>query len=368
MGVSFVMNKNSMLLAINPGSTSTKLAVYQREKLIFKETIKHNDDELINFPSIASQVDYRFDLLIKSLEKHQINIEQLFAVVGRGGFLKPLPSGTYIVDKVMIDDLKNARFGEHASNLGAIMAYKLAGLYNIPAYIVDPVVVDEFEELARLSGIPDLERKSHVHALNIKAVSRKVANQLGKPYESFNFVVAHLGGGISIVAHKKGRIIDVNNANNEGPYSPERAGGLPAFQLAKLCYSGKYSEQEMLGMLSKEGGFFAYLGTKNAMEVEERAEQGDAEAKLVLDGMIYQIAKEIGAMSAVLDGNVDGIILTGGLSYSKYIVEEVSKKTRFISKIYVVPGEEELESLAFGALRILESKEEPKNYQGSVLI
>ena len=359
---------NPMILTINPGSTSTKFAVYQGKNLIFKETIKHNDKELVVFTSIAEQLDYRYDLLINYLNKHNIDIKQLNAVVGRGGFLRPLPSGTYLVDELMIDDLIAARFGEHASNLGALISNKIANQLNIPAFIVDPIVVDEFEDVARISGIPDLERKSNLHALNIKAVSRKVAENLGKPYERFNFVVAHLGSGISVVAHKKGKIIDVNNANSEGPFSPERAGCLPAQQLVKLCFSGKYTEKELVTRITKEGGLYAYLGTKNEMEVEERMEKGDENAKKILDAMIYQIAKEIGAMSTVLDGNIDGIILTGGLSYSNYIVDKITKKVKFIAPIYTVPGEEELEALAFGALRVLQKQENPRKYKDSVLV
>lgn len=359
---------NPLVLAINPGSTSTKFAVYNGEELVFKEAIRHKDEELANYVSIADQLNYRFDLLLNYLEKYDIDKEKLKGIVGRGGFLRPLPSGTYLIDDLMIDDLKNAKFGEHASNLGALISFKLASKLNIPSFIVDPIVVDEMEDVARISGIPDLERKSNLHALNIKAVSRKVAKQLEKRYQDLNFVVAHLGSGISVVAHKKGRIIDVNNANNEGPFSPERSGGLPASQLAKLCYSGKYTEKEMLAKISKEGGLFAYLGTKNEMEVEEKIQQGDAKAKLILDAMIYQIAKEIGAMAAVLEGDIDGIILTGGLSYSEYIVDNLMNKVKFISPIYIVPGEEELEALAYGALRVINGDELAKNYKESVLI
>jgi len=362
------MFKKPYILAVNPGSTSTKFAVFHGKQVVFKETIKHQDEELSQFATIADQLDYRFHLLIDALDKHEIALQKLDAVVGRGGFVKPLPSGTYIVDDMMVKDVKTARFGEHASNLGPMIAYELAKQHDLPAYIVDPVVVDEMEDVARLSGIPDIDRKSHIHALNIKAVSRTVAHELGKSHTDLNFVVAHLGGGISVVAHRKGRIIDVNNANDEGPYSPERAGGLPSYQLAKLCYSGKYSEKEMLAKLAKEGGFYAYLGTRNAMEVEERARQGDRKAIIVLDGMIYQIAKEIGSMAVVLDGDVDGIILTGGLSHSDYIVQAIKKKVQFISQVYVVPGEEELEALALGALRVLLGEEQAKKYAESVLI
>lgn len=362
------MEDNTLILAINPGSTSTKFAVYKGESLQFRETIKHSDEDLKQFTTTAEQLNYRYNLLIIFLQKQNIAISQFKAVVGRGGFLRPLPSGTYLVDELMIEDLKTARFGEHASNLGAMIAYKIASEINVPAYIVDPIVVDEFEEIARISGIPDLERKSNLHALNIKAVSRKVGEQLNNSFENLNFVVAHLGSGISVVAHKKGKIIDVNNANNEGPFSPERAGGLPASQLVKLCFSGKYTEKELLDHLSKEGGLYAYLGTKDEMEVERWIENGDEKAKLILDAMIYQIAKEIGAMATVLDGEVDGIILTGGLSYSNYIVNEITRKAKFIAPIYTIPGEEELEALALGAVRVDSGKEIAKNYKESVLV
>ena len=355
------MYKGPLVLAINPGSTSTKFAVYQEESLLFSETIRHND-EVNSFPSIAAQKQYRKEAIEEGLKKHEIRIEQLAAIVGRGGFLRALSSGTYEINNQMIEDLENAKFGEHASNLGAIIAYELAKPYQIPSFIVDPIVVDELNELARFSGIPEIERKSHVHALNIKAVIRKVTKQLGKKHDEMNFVVGHLGGGISIVASKEGKLIDVNNANNEGPFSPERAGGLPAHQLVKLCYSAKYTEKEMLARLTKTGGIYAYLGTKDALEAEERMLAGDQQAKKVFDAMIYQIGKEIGAMAVVLDGKVDGVILTGGLSYSEYIVSEIIRKVKFIAPVYVVPGEEELESLALGALRVINGEEQANIY------
>jgi len=352
-----------MVLAINPGSTSTKFAVYQGETELFSETLRHKDEELISFPTIATQKAYRLQAILEGLHHRNIPLNKLSAVVGRGGFLKPLSSGTYEVNQEMIKDLEAASYGEHASNLGAIIAYELATAQGIPSYIVDPIVVDELNNIARLSGIPEIERQSHVHALNIKAVIRKVAKRLQKPYEQINFVVGHLGGGISIAASMQGKLIDVNNANNEGPFSPERAGGLPSHQLVKLCYSGQFTEKEMLARLTKRGGLYAYLGTKSAMEAEERLFQGDKEAKWILDGMIYQIGKEIGAMATVLEGNIDGIILTGGLSYSDYIVSEVTKRVKFIAPVYVVPGEEELESLAFGALRVIAGEERANIYQ-----
>jgi butyrate kinase len=353
---------NVKVLVINPGSTSTKFAVFHGNEPIFTQTIRHKDEDLINYPSVADQLDYRLELLLEELKSQQIELSMLNGIVGRGGFLKPLESGTYLVNEEMLHDLRSARYGEHASNLGAMMAHKLGTVCNVPSFIVDPIVVDEFEETSRISGIPDIERISNLHALNIKAVSRKVASQLEAPYESFNFVIAHIGGGISVAAQKKGRLVDVNNANNEGPFSPERAGGVPAYQLVKLCYSGKYSEKEMLDLLTKKGGLYAYLGTKNALDAENRALAGEKEANLVLDAMIHQIAKEIGAMSTVLDGEIDGIILTGGICYSDFLVTKLRKKVSFLGDIYVVPGEEELEALAEGALRVLTKVEVAKNY------
>ncbi len=247
------MSKAPLVLAVNPGSTSTKYAVYQGETELFSETLRHKDEELIPFSTIALQKAYRLQAILEGLDRRNISVNEFSAIVGRGGFLKPLSSGTYEVDQEMIKDLEMATYGEHASNLGAIIAYELATVQGIPAYIVDPIVVDELTDLARLSGIPEIERKSHVHALNIKAVIRKVAKQLQKPYNQMNFVVGHLGGGISIVASRQGKLIDVNNANNEGPFSPERAGGLPSHQLVKLCYSSQFTEKEMLARLTKQG-------------------------------------------------------------------------------------------------------------------
>lgn len=353
---------NLKVLVINPGSTSTKFAIFQGQESIFTQTIRHNDEDIMTYPTIADQLDYRLGLLLDVLKTQGIELSTLEGIVGRGGFLKPLNSGTYLVNEDMLQDLKSARYGEHASNLGAMMAHKLGTEHNLPSYIVDPIVVDEFEETSRISGIPDIERISNLHALNIKAVSRKVASELGGAYETYNFVIAHIGGGVSVAAQKKGRIIDVNNANNEGPFSPERAGGLPAYSLVKLCYSGKFTEKEMLDLLTKKGGLYAYLGTKNALDAENMALAGDEKANLVLDAMIHQIAKEIGAMTAVLDGEINGIILTGGICYSDFLVTKLKKKISFLGEIFVVPGEEELEALAKGALRVLTKAEEAKEY------
>lgn len=350
------------ILAINPGSTSTKLAVYEHEKLLFDETIRHEDEEIMKLPELADQLRYRLASIIFTLKKRDFQLSTLDAVVGRGGMLKPMSSGTYIVGNSLLDDARSGKYGSHASNLGAIIAAELARALQIPAYIVDPVGVDELMDEARLSGLAGIERKSHVHALNIRAVSRQIASRIGKKLVDTSFVAAHLGGGISVAALRCGRIVDVNNAENEGPFSPERAGGLPAKQLVQLCYSGKYSEKELLQRMTKQGGIYSYLGTKNMMEVEQRVLDGDPESSMVLKAMVHQIAKEIGAMAAVLDGNLDGIILTGGIAHSDMIVGWILEKVSFLGEVYIVPGEAEMEALAAGALRVLRRQEEAQIY------
>ena len=351
------------ILAINPGATSTKYGVFEDEIVLLKMTVEHQGSELDNFEHVFDQYQYRLDLIVEGLAKAGISLDSLHAVVGRGGLLKPLMGGTYAVNEMMVEDLKKAERGEHASNVGAVMAYNLAHELGIPAFIVDPVSVDEMEPEARLSGFPDLPRISMSHALNSKAVARKVAEGMGKRYEELNFVVAHLGTGISISPHRKGRMIDVNNAQEEGPFSPDRCGGLPAKMLTRLCFSGKYTYAQLMNGIMGSGGMYAYLGTKDIREVERRVVSGDQEAGLVLDAMAYQIAKEIGAMSVVLTGDVDGIILTGGIAYSQRIVESVSRRVKFIAPIFLMPGEEELESLAQGAIRVLQGEEQVQVYQ-----
>ena len=350
------------VLAINPGSTSTKLAVYEDEELLFEETIRHADAEIMKLPELADQLPYRLESIMETLRLKEFNFSELDAVVGRGGMLKPMNSGTYIVDGHLLDDARSGKYGNHASNLGSIIAAEIAGISKVPAYIVDPVCVDELTAEARISGLADIERKSHVHALNIKAVSRKIAAEIGKDLADTSFVVAHLGGGISVAAVRNGRIIDVNNAENEGPFSPERAGGLPAKQLVQLCFSGKYTEKELLQRLIKQGGMFSYLGTKNVIEVERRALEGDTEATLILKAMVHQIGKEIGGMATVLEGMIDGIILTGGIAHSDRIAGLIQEKISFLGKVFVLPGEAEMEALAAGVLRVLTGQEDAKIY------
>ncbi len=353
-----------LILAINPGSTSTKFALFEEEKLIFEKTLRHSADELAGFQKITDQFHFRKDLIMKELTVRQTNFSELAAVVGRGGLVKPIESGIYEVNKKMIDDLRNGILGEHASNLGGLIADEIASsLPSANAYIVDPVVVDELEPVARISGHPAIERISIFHALNQKAVARTYASSVNRKYEEMNIIVVHMGGGISVGAHKKGRVVDVNNAlNGDGPFSPERSGGLPSGQLIDLCFSGKYTHQELKSMITGKGGIVAYLGTNNFIEVCTRAENGDKNAVLISEAIIYQISKEIGAMAAVLEGKVDAIILTGGLAYQSSHVEGIKKMVEFISDVAVFPGEDEIKALAYNGLLALDGKIEIKTY------
>ena len=351
------------ILVINPGATSTKFAVYDGETLKFKKTVEHTIADVGHFAKVVDQCEYRLQLILEQLAIEKMELGTIKAIVARGGLLKPLKGGTYDVNKEMVEDLVQAKRGEHASNLGAVMAYELAGSLKIPAYVVDPVSVDEMEPAARISGLPDLPRISLSHALNMKAVARKVANDLGKRYEDINVIVVHLGTGISVTPHKKGRMIDVNNAKEEGPFSPDRCGGLPAGQLLKLAFSGQYTYAELREKLDKKGGIYAYLGTTDIREAFDMIDKGNEKAALVIEAFSYQVAKEIGALAAVLCGEVERIILTGGIAYSKHIVDEITRRVEFIAPVVAVPGEEELEALAFGALRVLRGQEEAQRYQ-----
>lgn len=352
------------LLIINPGSTSTKIGVYEDENPIFVETIRHATEDIEKFNSVVDQFEFRKETILKVLEEKNFDIKTLNAIVGRGGLLKPIEGGTYTVNERMLEDLRGEIRGQHASNLGALIASEIAKDLNIPAYIVDPVVVDELDDIARISGIPEIERTSIFHALNQKAVAKRYAKENGKKYEDVNVIVAHLGGGVSVGAHRKGRIVDVNNAlDGEGPFSPERSGGVPVGDLVKLCYSGKYTYEEMKKKITGKGGFVAYLGTNNALEVENAALAGEPKAKLMYEAMAYQTAKEIGACAAVLCGQVDAIIITGGIAYGKPMVDPIKERVSFIAPVVVYPGEDELLALAQGAIRVLSGEEEAKIYQ-----
>ncbi|MGQ9604386.1 MAG: butyrate kinase [bacterium] len=352
------------LLVINPGGGSTKIAIFEDEKCVFKATIAHSHKEISQFKDTFSQRAYREKAILEVLGKNKIDLRDFDAIVGRGGALKPLESGVYHVTDQLVEDIRTGRVqADHASNLGALIALEFAQSVGIPAYMVDPVSVDEFIPEARLSGMPEIERKSLDHPLNSKMVARKAAAEIGKRYEECNMIVAHLGTGISVSAHMKGRMIDVNNAHDGGPFSTQRTGSLPVTQLVDLCFSGKYTREEMLAKITSRGGIKAYLGTDEIQEVERRIEGGDEKAELVLRAMAYQIGKEIGGCAAVLFGEVDAIVITGGIAYSAKLVDMVKQRVRFITKnIMVYPGEHEMEAMALGALRVLRGEEKPKEY------
>ncbi len=352
------------ILAINPGSTSTKFAVYFEGECKLKKTLRHSIEELSLYDDIIDQFEFRKGLIIDSLVEEGFDVDKIKYIIGRGGLTYPLKSGVYLVNNRMLEHAKAGIYGQHASNLGPLIADYIA--LQIPgahAYVADPVVVDELDDIARFSGHPLLERRSIFHALNQKATARLHAKKIGRKYEKLNLIVAHLGGGISVGAHQKGRVIDVNNAlDGEGPFSPERSGTLPVGQLVDLCFSKKYQKDEVRRMVLGEGGYVAYLGTNDAMEVEKRAANGEELAIKVQEALGYQVAKSIGEMAVVLNGIVDAILLTGGLAYSKYLTQYISKKVEFISGVYVYPGEDELEALAMNALRVATGEIEPLEY------
>lgn len=343
-----------IILAINPGSTSTKIAIYANLENIFVENLKHSSSELSQFPSITDQYDFRKEMILKELAKKNIDLNEIDIVIGRGGLVKPIKAGVYAVNDVMLQHLRTGYGGKHASNLGGIIANSIAKTIGLKeAYIADPVVTDEMSELARVAGHPLFSRRSIFHALNQRAISRIYAKEIGKNYHELNLIVAHMGGGISVGAHLKGRVVDVNQAlDGEGPFSPERSGTLPMNQVIEHCFSGKYTETEMRKMVVGEGGYVAYFGVNDAYEIEKRALSGDEKAVLLEEAMAYQIAKAIGENAAVLKGEVDAIILTGGLAYGKPIVEKISKYISWIAPVKVYPGEDEMGALALNATMI----------------
>ena len=351
------------ILTINPGSTSTKVALYEDEACAWSESLKYDKEDLAGFENVVDQFEMRQNDIRKLLEDKGVDIKTLSAVVGRGGLFKPLESGTYCIDEAVLSDVKAGKVqDEHISNIGSLLTYEIAQEAGIPSFFVDPVSVDEFEDLARISGIPEIERKSLLHTLNVKATAHKAAKDLGKPLTEMNLIVAHLGGGISICPIKKGRIVDVNNANEGGPFSPERGGALPSSSLAKLCYSGQFSAAEMKKRIVGNGGLIAHLGTNDSIEIEQMIEKGDEKARLIYEAMGYQIAKEIGAMATVLKGEVDAVLITGGLAKSDILVDWIKERVSFLASVYLYPGENEMESLALGGLRVLRGEEEAKTY------
>ncbi|SKC35583.1 butyrate kinase [Maledivibacter halophilus] len=360
------MNREYVLV-INPGSTSTKVAIFKNSENVLQKNLSHDLKELENYKKITDQFNYRKEIILNWLKNEGYETSQLKAVVGRGGMLRPIPSGTYKVTDDMIKDLNIGIQGEHASNLGGIIARSIADIERIQSYIVDPVAVDEFEDVARISGIPDIKRRSLLHALNIKAVTHNVAKDMNKKIDDLNLIVAHLGGGISVVPLKKGKMVDANNANEMGPFSPERTGGLPVGDMAKMCFSGNYTYSEIKKKIRGKGGLVAYLGTNDTREVVKMIEKGNQRAKLVFEAMGYQIAKEIGGAGVVLAGDIDAIVLTGGMAHSKILTDYIRDMVKFMAPVILQPGEDEMRALNEGVLRVLSGEEEAKIYEYEVL-
>lgn len=354
------------ILAINPGSTSTKIAVFADEKPIFSHTFSHTPAELSTFKEVNDQFEWRLDMILKELRNNGFDIKNLDAVIGRGGLLRPVESGVYPVNDAMVHDLRFAE-RKHASNLGGLLARHIGDKADIPSYIADPVVVDEMIPYARISGLPEIPRISIFHALNQKAVARRYAKEKGMRYEDMNLVVCHMGGGITVSAHRGGKVIDTSNGlDGEGPMAPERSGTLNASQLVELCFSGKYTQTELLAKVHGKGGLVAHLGTTSIPEILERVDRGDLHAMLIIRAMCYSIAKEIGAMSTALCGHVDAILITGGIAHSKRITDYIAGHCSFIAPILVYPGEDELLALAQNALAVLNGEMETKIYESEL--
>lgn len=352
------------VLAINPGSTSTKIAVYENYKLFFLKSIKHSVEDLKQFKKMADQYEFRKNIILTELKEANIELTSIDAVVGRGGLVKPIKSGVYEVNEALRKDLQKGIQGEHASNLGGLIAHDIASMVeDLKAYIADPVVVDELDDIARIAGHPLFERRSIFHALNQKAIAKGHAKFLGQNYADLNLVVVHLGGGISVSAHKKGRVIDTNQAlDGDGPFSPERSGTLPVNQLVKLCFSGEHTQDEIMDMVRGKGGLTAYLGTNNAAEVEERIKNGDKKAELIYEAMAYQVSKLIGSMATVLKGEIHGILITGGIAYDEDFVGWIRERVQFMAPVFVYPGEDEMKALAMNGLGVLKGEIVPEIY------
>jgi len=351
------------ILAINPGSTSSKIALYEDGTPLFVHNISHNKKDLEKFKNINDQYEYRKKMILKTLQDKKFDVHDLSAVVARGGLMKPIEGGTYAINQRMVDDLVAGVSGKHASNLAAVIAYGIAWDLKIPSYVVDPPVIDEFTQLAKLTGVPEIKRRSMLHALNIRAVARREAAARGKNLSELNLIVVHMGGGVSIAALEKGKIVDGTNALYEGPMTPERAGGLPTGDLMDLAFSGKFkTKEELYAKLVGKSGFVAYMNTNSAKEVEDLYHNGDVTAKLMYEGMSYQISKCVGEMATVLKGAVDGIIITGGMAYSKLMIELITASVSFIGKVVAHPGEDEMRALAEGCLRVINGEETARTY------
>ncbi|MBN1150169.1 butyrate kinase [candidate division WOR-3 bacterium] len=351
------------IFTINPGATSTKIGLYEDDRPLFIEVIRHEGNEISKFNRSVDQYQYRKKIILETLKSRKVDISGFSAVIGRGGPFKPLLGGVYEVNEAMIEDvMKGDVQAEHVSLIGCLLAKEIALEADCPAFIADPVSVDEFEDPARLSGLPQLPRKSLSHALNMKMVGRKAAEKLGKKYEEVNLIIAHLGGGISISPHKKGKIIDANNANDGGPMSPQRTGYLPATGLVKMCFSGEYSEKDMMNMILKKGGLTAHLGTDDLRKVLKMIDDNNRGAKKVFESLVYQIAKEIGAMSTALKGDVDAIVVTGGMAHQEELTKKIEEYVSWIAQVMVFPGEDELEALDLAALMVLRGEVKPAKY------
>ncbi len=350
-------------LIINPGSTSTKIGVFEDETLLFEETLRHSTEEIAQYASIVDQKDFRKEIIVNLLNEKNFDIKSLNMVVGRGGMLKPIPGGTYAVTDDLLEDLKIGKQGQHASNLGGILAREIGDSIGVPSFIVDPVVVDEMMPIARYSGVPELPRTSVFHALNQKAVAKRYANEIGKSYTDLNLIVVHMGGGVSVGAHKNGRVVDIFNAlDGDGAFSPERAGSVPSGALIKMCFSGKYTEKEVYKKIVGNGGFNAYMGTNDMRDVEKAVLAGDEKAIEYRDAFVLQVAKDMGSMACVLDGKVDQIIVTGGIAYDKGVVAGLKERAEWIAPFTVYPGEDELLALVQGGLRVVNGVEEAMKY------
>ena len=356
---------SNIILAINPGSTSTKIAVFDGETQLLIKNIKHSAEELSQFKHITDQYEFRNQVILEELEKNQIDLNSIDIIIGRGGLIKPIPSGVYEINDLMLQHLKEGYSGDHASNLGGLIAHSLSQKTGLnKAYIADPVVVDELSELAKISGHPKFERVSIFHALNQKAIARIFAKEQSKKYEDLNLIVVHMGGGISVGSHLKGKVVEVNQAlDGDGPFSPERSGTLPINQIIKTCFSGEYTKEEIKKMIVGKGGYMAYFGHSDALVIENAAKEGDAKAILIQKAMAYQVAKEIGSAAAVLKGKIDAILLTGGLAYGKPFVEEIKSYIQWIAPVHVYPGEDEMKALAMNALMILKKEIIANQYQ-----
>ncbi len=350
-------------LIINPGSTSTKIGVFEDETLLFEETLRHSTEEISQYASIVDQKDFRKDIIVNLLKEKDFDINSLNVIVGRGGMLKPIVSGTYAVNDDLLEDLKIGKQGQHASNLGGILAREIGDSIGVPSYIVDPVVVDELMPIARYSGVSELPRASVFHALNQKAVAKRYAKETGKAYDSLNLIVVHMGGGVSVGAHEKGKVVDVFNAlDGDGAFSPERAGGVPSGALIKMCFSGKYTEKEVYKKIVGNGGFNDYVGTNDMRDVEKMVNEGDERAAEIREAFILQVAKDMGSMACTLKGKVDRIVVTGGIAYDKAVVAGLKERAEWIAPFTVYPGEDELLALVQGALRVMNGEEEAMVY------